>query len=213
MSQNRRSNNQFAREFADAARLLLGGNGDFRQLAKDLGRLVAEYDGVDPELFDNYNKLLEIADCLTSEQYEKFSSQGTEGEAPPWNSEELSKLPVSQFYFYAGQAPKLDRECYGIQTWVIICPKPYFDKHGCVIDRHISDYTALLQNLPEGLGEESEAMFSSGKSVDETRRDLLKVGFIESGDFSNWCKNHDPFCESDDFEGTEIDWKASGPNH
>lgn len=69
--------------FANAARLLLCGNGDFNSLAKDLQKVLEEYDGVH---LGSYNKLTRMANELPKEVYEKYSADVDDPKA--WNKDE-----------------------------------------------------------------------------------------------------------------------------
>ena len=101
-----------------------------------------------------------------------------------------SRLSQSEFYFYAGANLDPADQSYGITTWVVICPVSFFEEHGFLIDQ----YLGITDMLPDYSSEEGDALFSSNKSIEETRQDFLKLGFKESEQFSLFCKTHDPFC-------------------
>lgn len=102
-----------------------------------------------------------------------------------------SKLEPSEFFFYTGPViDETDSEEYGIVSWTIICPKTFFEENGYVLDQHLG----ISIHLPEDMGEEQECLFSSSRSIEDTRNDLLARGFQENDTFSYFCSTHDPFC-------------------
>lgn len=102
-----------------------------------------------------------------------------------------------QYYFYAGPSIDPNEKDLGIETWVVMCPINFFEEHGYVYDQHLN----IDSIIPDYMGEEAEAMFSSDKSPENTRRDLLALGFKESTEFTAWCSTHDPFLGSpEDFD-------------
>lgn len=107
-----------------------------------------------------------------------------------WNELKLSSNP-EDYFFYVGASSSEEKELYKIACWLILTPISYFKKH-----RHISDFhlhRALEKVLPLDLGEEGESLFSSHHSPEEVHQALLAAGFKEDVDFSNFCKQHDPF--------------------
>lgn len=69
--------------FADATRLLLGGNGDLNALAKDLQKVLEDHDGV---VLGSYNKITRLAQEIPKELYEKYSAD--QDESGSWNEGE-----------------------------------------------------------------------------------------------------------------------------
>jgi hypothetical protein len=69
------------RRFADAARLLLCGNGDLASLAIDLQTVLEEYDDVN---LGEYNKIVRLSNELPEPLRDKYSSSGSD-ESGSWN--------------------------------------------------------------------------------------------------------------------------------
>lgn len=61
----------------------------------------------------------------------------------------------------------------------------YFKKEKCQSDWHLS----IFVNFPNFVSEEMEGCFSSEKSISETRDALIKFGFVEDQNFSEFIEN------------------------
>lgn len=72
---------------------------------------------------------------------------------------------------------------------VVMCPKDFFEREGCVYDQHLRIHSLL----PDWMAECQECLFDSRRGVDETRQALLDRGFVEDSVFASFCKDHDPF--------------------
>jgi hypothetical protein len=70
-----------ARRFADAARLLLCGNGDLKALAIDLQAVLEDFDGVK---LGEYNKIARLVEELPEPLRDKYSAPGSD-ELGSWN--------------------------------------------------------------------------------------------------------------------------------
>jgi hypothetical protein len=101
---------------------------------------------------------------------------------------------ASDFFFYIGYEKQYDWEqdmdVIG-PIGITICPKDFFLAHGCVYDQHLSIYHIL----PEGFSEIEESQFETiWETIESARNKLLEAEFVEDDSFSDWCKNHDPYC-------------------
>ena len=81
----------------------------------------------------------------------------------------------SDFYFAVMQEPN-----YNNLTTVAMAPKAYFNAEGYMWDQHMM----IERILPEDFGEDMESVWSSERSAEEVRRDLLSRGFEESVNFT-----------------------------
>lgn len=89
-------------------------------------------------------------------------------------------FPASDFYFYVSD--EADSGYY----WYVITPKAYFDRDGYQYDQELS--FLLEKFLPEGDGEASEGSFTTERSPEETRAELLQRGFAQSDKFDAFMK-------------------------
>jgi hypothetical protein len=97
---------------------------------------------------------------------------------------------AEDFYFYVAYS----------HDWkdviVSICPIDYWNKNGCIIDKHLSKTIKHL--LPSGMGECNEAMFDTSSDIEKTIQDLRDRGFKEDDSYNAFCAAHDPFCNKPD---------------
>lgn len=105
---------------------------------------------------------------------------------------ELLSKP-NDYYFHVGivHTDEWNDELndFAIEVLVVITPVEFFDKNGCVFDRHLK----IDSILPAGIVDTCESLYESKHSFEETERLLLAAGFKQSPEFSDSCKNHDPF--------------------
>lgn len=70
--------------------------------------------------------------------------------------------------------------------YVFINDLTYFRKHKVLNDWHLG----WMIHMPDYLSEVCEAEFGSSKSLDETKKDLLQMGFVEDEKFSQFMSHH-----------------------
>lgn len=78
--------------------------------------------------------------------------------------------------------PKTSKLIPEVQSEIVICNLAYFKDTGALNDWHMSE----IVHLPRGLWEDQEAYFTSVKSVEEVRAELLSFNLIESEEFSKF---------------------------
>ncbi len=109
-------------------------------------------------------------------------------------SVKYSKLQPKDFYFCVGIEPDLkfmveegmyEKDEVNL-TLVVIVPISFWNDNGYVYDQHLN----IDHILPNHMGECMESHFESGKSVAETRDELLALGFQENEMFTKFMREH-----------------------
>jgi hypothetical protein len=83
---------------------------------------------------------------------------------------------ADEFYFALSSAFEGDPG-----TRILFCPVEYYEENEYQFDQ----YTPISHLLPVDFKQECEAIFSSPRSWDEIRADLLARGFQENDEFSS----------------------------
>jgi hypothetical protein len=87
-------------------------------------------------------------------------------------------------------------------TIINLSPKLFFDKNECMFDQPMY----LEHILPDDFGDEMENVWSSERSIDEVRKDLLERGFMEEPKLTNMSDDEDFDDEDfDDEDNEELD--------
>lgn len=98
--------------------------------------------------------------------------------------DELCKKSVaSDFYF------DVREDAYDHIPTIVICAKDYFDDNGFCFDQHINIDHLLDPNVFEEMME-GIYVVDNGKSVEDIRAELIKAGFIDSKEFSEFLSEH-----------------------
>jgi hypothetical protein len=122
------------------------------------------------------------------------SLPGSDDDKTPTMSVKYSKLQPKDFYFCVGKDPDLcsmvASGMYGEDevstTLVVIVPIEFWKDNHYVYDQHLS-----IENIiPDYMSECMESHFESSKSVEETRNDLLSLGFKELDEFTQFTRSH-----------------------
>jgi hypothetical protein len=99
--------------------------------------------------------------------------------------DELCKQSTpADFYFAVSNSLSFDPNDNDAFTFIAIVPKAFFDKERCMLDSSMD----LEHILPEDFGEEMEGIWSTSRSVDEVRKDMLERGFEENQKFVDAAK-------------------------
>jgi len=97
----------------------------------------------------------------------------------------------SNWYFAVAKS-NLDFDPLGTDiVRVSFTPIAYWDEHHHCIDEHVSPY--LKAHLPKYLSECQEAHFDvcNQVSMEQVTKDLLKVGFQQSDEYTKFVETHD----------------------
>ena len=92
-------------------------------------------------------------------------------------------MKPEDFYFYCDYS----QEYKGVFLFIVSID--YWDKYHRVDDQHLH----IRKILPKGISEESESLFQSSKSIEETCKDMICLGFQENTSFSKFVYDADVF--------------------
>src|SRR5271165_7206454 len=68
-------------------------------------------------------------------------------------------------------------------TMISIVPKAFFDKEDCIWDQSMN----LDHLLPKDFGEEMECVWGTERSVEDTIKELLHLGFVANNKLDDIC--------------------------
>lgn len=97
----------------------------------------------------------------------------------------IIKIP-SEYYFHVQDSSKYSKGQHSIYADLGIVKISYWNEYHHLDDNHLG----ISGVLPNGISEESESVFSSPYSVEETRALMLELGFQEDEKFSQFINNH-----------------------
>jgi hypothetical protein len=120
------------------------------------------------------------------------------------NSPDYSLLNPSDFIFGFAKSN---------EGWVYITPKKYWEDNGVA-----DDSSQQPNNLPEFILQEMEGAYSSIKSLSNTKKALLDLGFVYDKSFEDWNRKHQSVddcynsCDNNDYwsgvyDSTLIDYE------
>lgn len=97
-------------------------------------------------------------------------------------------MKASDFYFHVEPASKNDIKAYGFHSYVAIVKVDFWNKKHHLSDKHIE--SQVKDFLPSNIHECEESIFTSDKSVEETKKQLIEAGFLENSMFSKFIATH-----------------------
>lgn len=134
------------------------------------------------EHFQNWKKI-DLPQALQSKNAVVYENSSLDRKVVIINGEIRGFLADKKFAFYIQESNE-DYQMMNedVKCTLAITDLEYFQESGALNDWHISESVYI----PEYLDEVAEGHFYSPENLEQTKKDLLALGFIEDAEFNNF---------------------------